>query len=54
MIIDERKELLIGEDFWDFIGGSGTYREIIQIFDEVGKSIKPQISQKINEIISKR
>lgn len=53
-IIDERKELLIGEDFWDFIGGSGTYREIIQIFDEVGKSIKPQISQKINEIISKR
>jgi len=33
----EKKELLIGKEFWDFIGGKNTYEEILRVFQKVGK-----------------
>ena len=33
--MDMNKQVLIAEEFWDKIGGSGTYEELLQIFAEV-------------------
>jgi hypothetical protein len=30
--------VLIGKDYWDTIGGSGTYESLMEIFQETGKS----------------
>lgn len=35
--------VVIGKDFWDAIGGVGTYEELIEIFKQAGKITKPKI-----------
>jgi len=37
--------VLIGKDFWDFVGGSGTYESLLEIFDEVGEKTIEQVKQ---------
>jgi hypothetical protein len=34
-IMDMDKEVLIGEEFWDKIGGKGTYAELLEVIQEV-------------------
>jgi len=48
--LDEEKELYVAEKFWALLGGEGTYKKIIKIFDEVGKEFKEKIQQKIKEV----
>ena len=43
----EEKEIFVGKDFWDFLGGDGCYEEILEIFDEVGKECWEKIKNKI-------
>jgi len=38
-IMDLEKEVLIGEEFWDKIGGRGTFEELLNIINEVKKEI---------------
>jgi hypothetical protein len=38
-IMDLEKEVLIGEDMWNKLGGKGTYEELLNIIEEVNKSI---------------
>jgi type II restriction enzyme len=33
-------DLLIGKEFWNFLGGNGTYEELLNIFEETGKELK--------------
>ena len=47
------KDLLVGKQFWDFLGGKGTYKELLNIFEEVGKELKDEIENKFKEIIEK-
>lgn len=35
--------VVMGKDFWDSIGGDGTFEELIDIFKEAGKITRPQI-----------
>jgi len=53
-MIDEKHELLVGKDYWDFLGGFGTYEELLAIFDRVGKNYKDRIAKKMDEIGSTR
>lgn len=48
--LDEEKELFVAEKFWEFLGGKGTYKEVLEIFDEVGKEFKEKIQRKIKEV----
>jgi hypothetical protein len=41
--MDIKKEVLIGKEFWDFIGGTGTYEELLEIYREVGREKGPDI-----------
>lgn len=35
--MDIEKQVLIGPEFWELIGGPGTYEELLKIYKEVGK-----------------
>ena len=52
-ILDKQEELLIGEEYWDFIGGEGTFRDLKKLFDEVGRQSKRKIREKIKELSAK-
>lgn len=49
-VLDEEKELYVAEKFWDLLGGKGAYKELLMIFDEIGKEFKDQIQNKIREV----
>jgi len=53
-VIDKERELLVGKEFWDFLGGEGTYEELLDVFDEIGKEFKQKLSQKIKEVAEKQ
>jgi hypothetical protein len=43
MINDE--VVLMGKEFWDLMGGKGTYEDLIDIFKEVGQEYLPRINK---------
>lgn len=53
-VLDEENELVIASEFWDTLGGDGTYKELLKIFDEVGKELKNDISKKIKEVAEEK
>jgi len=49
-LFDINKEILVGEEFWDFLGGNNTFNELLDIFTDVGKIISPDIDVKVEKI----
>lgn len=49
-LFDLKEEILVGQEFWDFLGGKGTFEDILDLFEEVGKEIYGEIEVKIKEI----
>ncbi len=41
MDIDD--EVLLGKEFWDLVGGTGTYEEVLEIYQEVGREKGPNM-----------
>ncbi len=35
--------VLIGRDYWDTLGGAGTYEEVLEIAEEVGAQMRPKL-----------
>ncbi len=35
--LDMKNEVLLGEEFWEVVGGKGTYEELLDIYREVGR-----------------
>ncbi|MEX0920475.1 MAG: TdeIII family type II restriction endonuclease [Candidatus Pacearchaeota archaeon] len=52
--LDEENELFVAEKFWELLGGKGTYEELLEIFDEVGKEFKGKIQKKIKEVAEEK
>ena len=48
------KNIFLSEKFWELLGGKGTYEEVLEIFDEVGKEFKEKIQNKIKEVAEKK
>ena len=44
------KDCLVGENYWDFLGGKNTYVRLLDIFDCVGKKYKRKLADKFKEI----
>ena len=44
------EDLLIGKDYWDYLGGKNTFVELLELFDSVGKAYKQKIADKIDEV----
>ena len=49
-MMDTPNDFLVGEEYWDFIGGENTFPELLQTFDEVGKEFKERLDRKFKEI----
>lgn len=42
-MLDLNHELLVAEGFWDFLAGPGTYEALLDIFEQVGIEMRPEI-----------
>ena len=49
-VLDRGEEFLIGQEYWDFLGGNNTFKELLTLFDAVGKKFKEKIKSKIKEV----
>lgn len=45
------EDLLVGKEFWDFLGENGAYEELLEVFEETGKELKEKIESKFQQII---
>lgn len=41
----ENGEILVAEEFWDFVAGNKVFNELLEVFEEAGKIIKPKIDE---------
>jgi hypothetical protein len=44
-MLDIEKELLVAEEFWDFVAGEEIYEELLNCFERVGMSLRPEIDR---------
>lgn len=42
-MLDLENELKVAKEFWDFVGGEGSYELILQAFEEVGREMRDEI-----------
>ncbi|MDX9703893.1 MAG: TdeIII family type II restriction endonuclease [Candidatus Auribacterota bacterium] len=49
-MMDSGKDFLVGDEYWDFIGGENTFQELLATFDEVGKEFKEILNDKFKKI----
>ena len=47
-MLDLDNELKVAEEFWDFLGGDGTYNQILDIFEKAGMKLRPEIDEYFN------
>ncbi len=44
-MLDIKNELMVADEFWDFLGGKGAYLDILKCFEEVGIELRPEIDK---------
>ncbi|MEO5674911.1 MAG: TdeIII family type II restriction endonuclease [Chitinophagales bacterium] len=42
-MLDLKKEVMIAEEFWDFLSGAGTYNDLLDCFETAGIELRPEI-----------
>ena len=42
-MLDLDNELKVAEEFWDFLGGDGTYFNLLDCFERSGIELRPEI-----------
>lgn len=42
-MLDLKNELKVAEEFWDFLGGEGTYNNLLDCFERVGVEMRDEI-----------
>lgn len=52
-MLDLKKELMVAEEFWDFLGGEGAYTQLLDIFERVGIELRPEIDNYFNKFNKK-
>jgi len=49
-LFDLDKEVLVGKEFWDLLGGKGTYEDLLKVFEEAGVELRDEIDKKMKNI----
>ena len=44
-MLDLSQELKVGDEFWDFLGGTGTYQDLLDCFERVGIELRDEIDE---------
>ncbi len=42
-MLDDKEELMVGKEFWDFLGGNDAYEDLLECFEEAGITLRPEI-----------
>lgn len=42
-MLDLNNELKVAEQFWDFLGGQGAYKDLLDCFEKSGQELRPEI-----------
>lgn len=53
-LLEKGKEFLVGDEYWEFLGGKNTFPQLLAIFDEVGREFKDKIVAKIKQVAKER
>jgi len=53
-MMDYPNDFLVGDEYWNFIGGENTFPELLQSFDEVGRIFKEELKQKFKDIAKEK
>lgn len=43
-------EVLVGEEFWNFVGNGNIYEELLDVFEKVGNDLRDEINEKFAEL----
>jgi type II restriction enzyme len=49
-MLDLKNEILVAEEFWNFLGGRNTYEELLDVFEQVGIALRPEIDAKFAKL----
>ncbi len=49
-IFDLKNEILVAEELWDFLGGKGTYSDLLDCFEAAGKELRPLIDDYFSKL----
>ncbi|MCX7878876.1 MAG: TdeIII family type II restriction endonuclease [Ignavibacteria bacterium] len=44
-MLDDKYELLVGKEFWDFLGGDGAYESLLECFEKAGLELRSEIDE---------
>ncbi|MCL5283541.1 MAG: TdeIII family type II restriction endonuclease [Armatimonadetes bacterium] len=44
-MFDIPNEIKVAEEFWNFLGGNGTFDELLDVFEKVGIKLRPEIDK---------
>ena len=44
-MLDLNSELRVADEFWDFLGGKGTYNDLLDCFERVGIELRSEIDE---------
>jgi hypothetical protein len=42
-MLDLKREVMVAEEFWDFLGGAGAYSDLLDCFEKAGVELRPEI-----------
>lgn len=42
-MLDLNEELKVAEEFWNFLGGTDTYNQLLDILEQTGIELRPEI-----------
>ena len=45
--LDMKNQILLEDEFWDIVGGKGTFTELLEIYREVGEEKGRQIIKRL-------
>ncbi len=49
-LFDLRQEVLVGQEFWDLLGGKGTYEDLLKVFEQAGLELYSEIDRKMKNL----
>ncbi|MEW6614929.1 MAG: TdeIII family type II restriction endonuclease [Thermodesulfobacteriota bacterium] len=44
-MLDLKKEVMVADEFWNFLAGEGTYNDLLDCFEQAGIELRPEIDK---------
>ena len=49
-LFDLSQEVLVGPEFWNFLGGKNTYEDLLKVFEQAGFELYDEIDKKMKNL----